>query len=242
MFRAAREPDLLTTPALNSQLSPDLSGVMSQQPRYESPLFRSFKAIEADSYRTILRFVEDHLPDISLLPVEEYFSLQYAYVAALYETGAYEKVLQLSQQLLELCIIHNIYEVESEDVFRVLLLRRASACFYLMEYEQSAKLCDELLRLHPDCKEATVLYERALYQMPNGWVSRSRATSVALFLLAAFLIALEVLVVQTFWPDYSTPLMWVRNLSFLFGWLLLLGGDIIHRSWAWGQGRKARTE
>jgi Galactose-1-phosphate uridylyltransferase len=216
----------------------DLSGAMSQPPRYESPLFRSFKAIEADSYRSILRFVEDHLPDISLLPVEEYFSLQHAYVAALYETGAYEKVVALSQQLLELSIIHNIYEIEGEDVYRVLLLRRASAEFYLMNYAESTRLCDQMLRLYPDFKEASILFERSLYQKPNGWVSKARATSVALFLLAAFLIAIEVLVVQSFWPEHTRAMMWLRNLSFLAGWLLLLGGDIIHRSWAWGKVRR----
>ena len=211
----------------------------TQTPR-DSQLYRSFRAIEADSYRSILRFVENHTDELHLLSAREYFVLQYAYVAALYETGAYDRVVALTTRLLELAIEHSITEVDGEDAYRALLFRRAYGLFHLMRYDECIRVCDQTLRLYPDDKIVAHLYERALYQRPNRWVSRARATSVVLFLGAALLIAAEVLVVQHFLGDYGEGVMWVRNVCFVAGWLLLLGGDIAHRAWAWGSVARAR--
>lgn len=212
-----------------------------QQQTYGSSLYESFKAIDVDSYRSILRFVEDHSRDISRLPVAEYFSLQFAYVAALYETGAYRRVIELSDELLELSIVHNLDVVDGEDAFRVLLFRRASSLFYLMRYDECLRVTDQLLRLHPGFAAAALLYEKALYQRPNPWISRGRALSVALFLLAAGLIAAEVLVVRHFFEAWAAGFGHARNACFIVGWVLLLGGDVGHRSWAWATVKRRRS-
>ncbi len=213
---------------------------MSNSPTRDSHLYRSFKAIEADSYRSILRFVENHTEELHLLSVREYFDLQYAYVAALFETGAYDRVVDQTTSLLELAIEENITLVDGEDVYRALLFRRAHGLFYLMQYDASLAVCDQMLRLYPRDKAVAHLYERGLYQRSNAWVSRVRALSVLLFLTAATLIAIEVLIVQHFFDDYTDAVMWVRNVSFVAGWLLLLGGDLVHRAWAWGKVTAAR--
>jgi len=208
-----------------------------------SPLFRTFKEIEADGSRSVLRFVEEHARDISMLPVREYFGLQYAYCAALFETGNYRLVVDGSEELLELSIIHNLEEVDGEDAFRTLLYRRASSLFYLMRYEECIHICDQLLRLHPQFVEAGQLYEKALYQKPIAWIARARALSVALFLFAAALIAFEVLVINQFAEDsWRTGFEYLRNGCFLLGWLMLLGGDIGHRTWAWSRVKHRRMK
>ena len=214
---------------------------MPREQLYESNLYRSFKEIGPDRYRSILRFVEDHSRDIGLLPVREYFDLQYAYAAALYETGAYARVVDLTGELLELSIVHDIREVDHEDAYRALLFRRASSLFRLMRYRECAELCDQTLRLYPDFVAASVLYEKALYQRRNPWIERGRALSVVLFLTAASLIAFEVLVVHQlldeWWVDGFSV---VRTSCFVVGWALLLGGDVGHRAWAWWRVRRRR--
>ena len=215
---------------------------MPQSPTQASSLYASFKAIDVDSYRSILRFVEDHSRDISLLPVAEYFSLQFAYVAALYETGAYARVIKLSDELLELSIVHNLREVDGEDAYRVLLFRRASSLFYLMRYDECIRVTDQLLRIHPEFTAASLLYEKALYQRPNPWIARGRALSVALFLLAAAFIAAEVLVVHHLFEEWTDGFSHARNACFIVGWTLLLGGDVGHRSWAWLTVRRRRAK
>ncbi len=206
---------------------------MAELPTYESHLYRSFKAIDSDSYRSILRFIENHSAELGKLPVREYFDLQYAYVAALYETGAYVRVVSETVELLELSIVHSIVSVGDEDVFRVLLYRRANSLFHLMAYEEAERVVDQLLRIYPEHAPSRQLHERILYQRPNRWVGRGRAASVLLFLASALLIALEVLVVVHFFPDWSQVIMQVRNVAFVTGWVLLLGGDLLHRAWAW---------
>lgn len=212
---------------------------MAELPLYESQLYRSFKAIESDSYRSILRFIENHTAELGKLAVAEYFDLQYAYVAALYETGAYARVVVETTELLELAITHNFRTVDGEDAFRMLLFRRANSLFHLMSYDEAERVVDQLLRLHPDYTVARQLYERIIYQRPNKWIGRGRATSVGLFLVSAVLIALEVLVIVHFFPERAAAIMQVRNACFLLGWVLLLGGDLVHRSWAWGKVARA---
>lgn len=207
---------------------------MSSSPTHDSQLYRSFKAIEADSYRSIMRFVENHTDELHLLTTYEYFSLQYAYAAALHETGAYDRVVAQTETLLELSIVHDIQTIDGEDVYRTLLIRRAHGMFYLGQHDACLNVCDQALRLYPGDKFVAHLYERALYQRPNRWISRTRALSVLLFLTAAILIAAEVLVIQHFYAQHVAAVMMVRNVAFVAGWLLLLGGDIVHRAWAWG--------
>jgi len=207
---------------------------MTESQTYSSALFLSFKEIEGESYRSILRFVEDHSSDISLLPVREYFELQYAYVAALFETGGYRRVVELTQRLLEMSIAHDIRDVEGEDAFRALLFRRASSLFHLMRYKECLHVCDQLIRIQPDFAAASLLYEKAMYQRPNRWISSARALSVSLFLLAAVLIASEVLLLDSLFDgDIDSRFIWVRNGCFILGWVLLLCGDLGHRTWAW---------
>jgi tetratricopeptide (TPR) repeat protein len=208
-----------------------------------SPLFRTFKEIEPDGSRSVLRFVEEHAQDISMLPVREYFGLQYAYCAALYETGNYRQVVECTKELLELSIMHNLNEVDGEDAFRTLLFRRASSLFHLMSYDECIHICDQLLRLHPQFLEAGQLYEKALYQKPIAWIAKARALSVALFLSAATLIAFEVLVINQFAEaTWRTVFEYCRNGCFLLGWLMLLGGDIAHRTWAWSRVKHRRSK
>ncbi len=213
---------------------------MSTTPTHDSHLYRSFKAIEADSYRSILRFVENHTDELHLLSVREYFDLRYAYVAALFETGAYDQVVDQTRGLLELAIEHSITSVDGEDAYRTLLFRRAHGLFYLMRYRESLAVCDQMLRLYPHDKAVAHLFERGFYQRANVWVSRVRALSVLLFLLAASLIAIEVLIAQHFFEDSVETVMSIRNVSFVAGWLLLLGGDLVHRGWAWSKVARAR--
>ena len=208
-----------------------------------SNLFSTFKEIEAGGSRSVLRFVEEHARDISMLPVREYFNLQYAYCSALFETGNYQLVVDCTVELLELSILDNLKEVDGEDAFRTLLYRRASSLFHLMKYEECIHVCDQLLRLHPQFVEAGQLYEKALYQKPIPWIAKARALSVALFLFAAALIAFEVLVINQFAEStWRTGFEYFRNGCFLFGWLLLLGGDIGHRTWAWSRVKHRRMK
>ncbi|MFK8057502.1 MAG: hypothetical protein AB8F78_15360 [Saprospiraceae bacterium] len=217
---------------------------MTNNPQLKStPLFRTFKEIEAAGSRSVLRFVEENALDISRLPVKEYFGLQYAYCSALFETGNYRLVVECTVELLELSILDNLVEVDGEDAFRTLLFRRASSLFHLMQYEECIHVCDQLLRLHPDFVEAGQLYEKALYQKPIAWIAKARALSVALFLFAAALIAFEVLVINQFAEaNWRTGFEYFRNGCFLLGWVMLLGGDIGHRTWAWSRVKHRRMK
>ncbi len=211
---------------------------MSETTTYTSQLYRTFKEIDADSYRTILRFVEDHSSDIPHLELREYFDLKYAYVAALYETEGFAEVVTLSDELLALVISEDLRWVGHEDAYRALLFRRAGSLYHLMRYEECVFVCDQLLRLYPHFNQAAMLLEKALYQRPNAWVSRGRALSIVLFLAAACIIAVEVLVVRNFFAVHADAIEVVRNACFLVGWSLLLGGDIGHRTWAWAAVRR----
>ena len=198
-----------------------------------SKLFRSFRLISATGHRSVIRFVEDHLADIHELPVREYFELRYWHLAALYEVGDYQAVLDVSTELLELSILEDIRTVEEEDAYRTVLFRRASALYKSAQYAAAAQLCEQIVRLYPQFRAAALLYERALYQQPNPRVRMGRAACIVLFLSAAALTALELLVVDYFFEQHLSFVVLLRNVVFALGWLLMLVGDVGYRAYAW---------
>ena len=75
---------------------------------YHSKVYRDFKEIREDSFRTVIVFYERYLPDISSLEFPEQFELLVDYADALFESGAYQKHLIASREIIRNSIYNNI--------------------------------------------------------------------------------------------------------------------------------------
>lgn len=199
------------------------------QSTYQSKVYREFKAIEAAAHRQIIHFYEKQEDAIRKLEFEENFEVTVAYVNALFEIGAYHKHLSLVDHIIETAITNNIEFYKGEDIFTKMLFRKAASLYNLFEYEKSEYILREIIRINPWDKDAVLFLKKCLRGKQPRYVQYARAVSIFFFLLAALVIALEVLLVRPFYRPYAEMVEQTRFGIFGLGGLLLIGADIIHR-------------
>ncbi len=199
------------------------------QSTYHSKIYREFKAIEAAAYRQIIHFYEKQEDAIKKLDLEEYFELTTAYVNALFEVGAFHKHLSLVDHIIELAITHNIEFYKGEDIFLKMLFRKAASFYNLFEYDKAEYILREIIRINPWEKDAVLFLKKCMRSKQPRYVQYARAISIFLFLVAAMVIALEVLLVRPFFKSYIASVEETRFIIFGMGGIILISGDILHR-------------
>ncbi|MDX1940169.1 MAG: hypothetical protein SFU99_06425 [Saprospiraceae bacterium] len=199
------------------------------QSTYRSKIYQEFTAIEAGAYRQLIHFYEKQEAAIRQLESEEHFEMTTAYVNALFEVGAYHKHLALVDGIIETAISHNIEFYKGEDIFLKMLFRKAASLYNLFEYDKAEYILREIIRINPWDKDAVLFLKKCLRSKQPRYVQYARATSIFLFLVAALVIALEVLLVRPFYTPYIASIEQTRILLFCSGGVVLIGGDIIHR-------------
>ncbi len=196
---------------------------------YQSKIFRDFKAIEANAYRQIIHFYEKQELQIRQLDFDEHFEVLTTYVSALFEVGSYPKHLLLVDAVIEMAITHNITFYKGEDIFLQMLFRKAASLYNLLEYQKAEYILREIIRINPWNKDAVFFLKKCLRRQQPRYIQWTRAMSIVMFLLAAIVIAVEVLVVRPFFNSYTQLIEWLRFTLFGIGGFLLLGVHLIHR-------------
>jgi hypothetical protein len=193
-------------------------------PTYYTQVYRQFKSIDPGAYRDIIRFYEKEEDRILRLPFDEFFELLVAYVQALFEIGAYRKHLLLVDVVIEKSISNNISLFKGEDIFHKMLFRKAASFYNTHEYKKSEYILSELIRMQPNDSDNAMLYRKCRLKARPRLLNNARAVGIFLFLMAAFVIALEVLFVRPWYAMHVPVIMAVRNSSFLFGCSALIMG------------------
>ncbi len=200
------------------------------QSTYHSKVYREFRCIDPQAYRDIVRYYERWEEKIRGLDEEEFFELLTAYVDALFEIGAYQKHLLMVDLVIEKTILENITLYKGRDLFRELLFRKAASFYNLREYKKADHILRELIRIDPYRKDAHSLLRKNLSQQKRQPIKLAQATGVFLFLMAALVISLEVLLVRPFYPMHASLIEGSRNSIFLLG-CLALGTGYAWRRW-----------
>jgi tetratricopeptide (TPR) repeat protein len=199
------------------------------QSTYHSRIYRDFKAIEGNAYHLIIRFYEDREEAIKQLDYEEFNELLIAYVNALFETGAYRKHLLMVEVVIQQLIILSDYDFGSMARFQRMLFKKAASHYNLMELDRAEYVLRELIRIDPDDRDAAQFLKKCRKLCRPLFIFKMRAICVALFLMAAALIAAEVLLIRPFFSHHTAPVQmtWMALLG--AGCALLLGVEIFHR-------------
>lgn len=199
------------------------------QSTYQSKIFRDFKAIEASAYRQIIHFYEKQEAEIRQLEFEENFEVFTTYVNALFEVGSYHKHLLLVDLIIETAITNNLSFYKGEDIFLKMLFRKAASLYNLLEYEKAEYILREIIRINPWNKDAVLFLKKCLRRQQPRYIQITRAISIVLFLMAAIVIAAEVLVIRHFFQAYTPLVEQSRLVLFGMGGFLLIGINLIHR-------------
>jgi len=201
----------------------------SSKQQYRSNVYQHFKEIGEKEYQSIVRFFEEHEKDIQHLSFEEYFELLMTYTDALFEIGAYPNYVETCDFAIESTIHFNVKMFKGVDVYQKLLFRKAASLFQLMRFEEAKHILRELIRINPDHELAPRFLKKCrVAEMPK-LVQRTRAASLVFFILSAIVIAIEQFYIKTLLPEYNEEIMLSRNLIFIIGLLIWLGGELLLR-------------
>jgi len=191
-------------------------------------LYREFKALEANDFHGIVRYYEQFEDGIRALDPDEYLECTVAYTNALFETGSHNKHLVMCDHLLEVVIMQNIENWGGEDLYQRILFRKAASLFQLQEYPKAEHVLRELVKIAPTDPFPRRFLEKCLLHQKPSWITRTRAICVALSLLAALIIALELFVVKPFFRAWLEPMQVVHNILLGAGIGVFAVGEVLH--------------
>ncbi len=210
--------------------------------RHPWPVYHRFKQMEDHSFRSIVRYFEEHRKRIQQLPFDEYFELLVDYTNALFETGKYHKHLKASDEIIEWVINRNIRYYRGEDIFRKCLFKKAASHYNLHQISKARHIVEELLKMNPEDSRTRRFLVRCNLKSPSSLKQKMRAMCIGLVLLSALTISVELLVIRPFYESWTEGVEWTRNLLFISGIGLYLTGEGLHRMQAWKSMRQTLSE
>ncbi len=199
-----------------------------RQSAYSSPTYEAYNAIDQDDWHNIVRFCEEHQAEIRQLEFGEFFELLLAYTNALFEIGKYQKLLSNAERILLLSIQHNIQYFKTEDIYQKTLFQKSVAHYYLQEYEQAEYTLRELSKINPDKAIHKKYLTKCLRKRRPDFVLSARAFFISTTLSASLLFFLKILLVDSFWNEWSVYFGWGIWLIFLLGFGILLVAELSH--------------
>ena len=200
-----------------------------QSTYHHSNIYQRFKEIQFADHRELVRFFETNKKAIYTLDFQEYFELLVDYTMALFEMGRYQKYISISDEVIEISIAKNIKFFKCEDIYQKFLFKKAAAYYNLMAYGQSEYILKELIKMNPTDPLVIQFLKKCKSKKRPQYLHTARAISIFLFILAASVIAIEILFIRNFMPNLTASTELLRNGIFASGILLLIGVELYHR-------------
>lgn len=188
-------------------------------------LYIDYHRIEDSLYRERVRFYEDHRSYLEYLSSDQKTEIDLNYIHCLFEIGKYERFLKVVDRLIEKVITDNIYEYNGKDIYRELLFRKAASLYNTDQVAPAMSIAKQLLRMHPD--DAT----RHLYARCRKNVDKDRFNGIKAIAVVSLLSGLSVsvtllFIIEPFYSDYSAALVFLRDVLFATGVVLMVGHEI----------------
>ena len=194
-----------------------------------SNIYHSFRQIEVAAYPSVVYFYETQQKYISQLSTDEYFEITTVYTDALLQLGRYEKLLPIADEMLEISIMENIKYLNGVDIFPEILLQKATALFRLHRHAEALHVFPQLLRMKPNDLQIVKLAEKCLTAHHPATLQTARAWAMFLFLAAAAVAGLGVLIIYPFFEDYGDATELGSSILFGLGWVSILLGELFQR-------------
>jgi len=194
-------------------------------------LLQDYSRIEKTDYKGKVKFYEAQRSQINELLIKDKFELDVDYACALFELGRYHKSLDILDVLIEFVIRENVFSLEGEDIFHTLLFKKSACHYNLGESDKSKHVLQELIKMDPENSIYETFFKRCYrseYKQEYRWMG---GLVVGLFLLAAIIISIELLIVRPFYYESASMVEICRNAIFTFAILVLAARELLfHRS------------
>jgi len=205
---------------------------------FRSNVYHGFKKIEPDAFRALIQYYQENESDIRALDFSEYYELFISYCEALFETGAYQKYLNVCDTALTTTIQNNIKFYKGDDIFKILLFRKAAAHYHILEYKEAEHIVRELIKMNPNDDIAIRFLKKCMRRRRPSYLNHIRGFSIFLFLLSAMVICVEILIIRTFFDEHVFKVEAMRTAIFFLASGLLAGAYLFYR---WQVNKKVNT-
>jgi tetratricopeptide (TPR) repeat protein len=136
--------------------------------------------------------------------------------------------LVMTDELLEIVIMQNIESWDGQDVYHDLLFDKAASLYQLDEFAKAEHVLRELLKLAPWDRKALRFLQKCLIRQRPTWLFKAGVIGVLLVLLSACTIALEIFVINPFYPNLSEWFEYLHKGVLVSGILTLGIGEAWH--------------
>jgi len=194
-----------------------------------SETYEAFLAIEPAAYREKIQFIEENFFMLRELHGDEYFDMMVLYGEALFETGEYGRQAKLADHIIEMCMERNIIFHRGQDIYFETLFKKAASLHNLDQIDKAVHILKELIKMNPDHESTKLFLINCLIRQKKAIVRPYRSISLVLLMTSALVIAVELLLVNTLWPNWSSIVEIIRNGLFISGVILLIAGEMIVR-------------
>ncbi|MGB0863844.1 MAG: hypothetical protein ACPGXZ_13060, partial [Saprospiraceae bacterium] len=203
--------------------------MIQKQSKNQSKVFRDFKTLDKRNYHSVVRFYERYKMAILALPFDETFVMKLAYCTALFEIGRYEQHLKLADEIIENSILNNIQFYQGEDIYLKTLFQKAKAQFQLKNYHSSEHILKELIKLSPRQKTYLKLLHRCFLKKSGKYLQNLQTVGIFILLVSAGFLVINIIVIHSFYANYSNTTNLITGIGFGFGILFILSSIIIQR-------------
>jgi hypothetical protein len=131
--------------------------------------------------------------------------------------------------VIEASVMERVHDWRGQDIFRLMLFRKAASCYHLRRMEEAIHILLELLRMDREDRDVRRFLVTCLRVRDPSVLRRRQALVMASLLMGMGLWLMEVLVIRNFFPSwggYAGTVAWI-GIAGSGGWLL--GGMLWHR-------------
>jgi len=185
-------------------------------------IYKEFLMIDVKSYQEQIRYYEMNKAEIFRLPEEHKIRIECRYALALYEVEDFYGYLTKADRLIRAVVKENIYKIDDKDIFQELLYRKGMATHKVLDYYKADYVFTELVKIDSTNKIFCRAYIRNSINKSRYEIKYLNAISVLLFFVSAAIIGLEILMIRTFYPEYTQLFEWTRNVIFLCGVAIII--------------------
>lgn len=193
---------------------------------YTSTAYQAFFAIDKGEFREKIRFIHKYKEAIRKMPLSEYVDVMDTFAEALFETGKFDRHIEVADELIELAIMQNIRIVHDRDLYFETLFQKAASLYNLDRIHDAIHILQELLRINPKHESARLFLINCHVRVQNEVHRRIRKVSMFGILGAAGIIAIELLLIRPFIPEIVDTVEMTRNVLFISSVATLLAGEL----------------
>lgn len=191
-----------------------------------STAHQAFFSIDKGEFREKIRFVQKYRETVYRLPLTEFVEIMDAYAEALFETGRFERHIRVADELIELAIMQNIGAVRGRDLYFETLFQKAASLYNLDRIAEAIHILQELLRINAKHESTRLFLINCHVRVQNEVHKRIRKYCMFGILASAAIIAVELLVVRPFIPEFTSPVEFSRNALFITSVSALVAGEL----------------